>query len=909
MRKIFLFISLVLLSGINILSEDIYNLNPRPKAAYDKQGQFGINQNSAIFIPKNVSAEVLVAVDYLQSFIQSAEGYKLEVKMLENYDPDEPGILMGEMYSGQILKNYVDAVANESEVTNIPEGYVLDVSEKRIILAGCTARGVYNGVSTLAQLMVPGNVTIFVQSLHIFDYPDYASRWVINFQNLRGANATGNLAKILDTMAYRKLNCINHTDFKYSILEEQPQNYFDSARRFINMANARLIEIVPGVMGFGWSSGILFRNPNLAEGLPTSAVYKIEADTGRLIPDNRVSLPNGGFENIGTNGKFSGWSFYDENFATQDLSVFHSGKASAKCTNFDGSNSRFSRAVDCQPFRGYVLSAWVKTENFSGGEVRLFAYGQEGNVYRALSFTNLDIPATSGSWMKVQVYFNTIYHEKVILYCGVWGANKGTIWWDDFEVKDLGLTNVLRRDGTPLTVENKSSGVKYTEGIDFEEVKDNIMLSKYGEYGPFHQAPTFKIKSNGKIKNGDSLLISSYHPFVAVSDNNCSGSVMACISEDTTYKIVEDQSNRVNALLNPKRFFMTHDEIRNMNWDFACQKRKLSPAELLSDNVIKCYDILKKINSKSEILLWSDMFDSLHNAYKDYYLINGDLSGIWNTIPKDIVIANWNGGKAKESLQFFADKGFKQLTSPYYDDRSTNNIRHWRIAQEGIPNVTGMMYTTWQTDYSQLTPFAYYAWGAGPAIFFEPPDSSVLDKKEFTLNAKVFSDFYDPTDKIISVKANIRFWNNQGQSAKTLDFSNSSGADFSCNISIPDSTYSMDFNIQAVNSQGLQRKSPTYTIRKKSLNGVWDFPLKDNNSDFIISPNPAEDFIEISVRSRHALTNTDIRIFNVFGKTVSTSVCSADTSASGGQRIDVSCLPSGVYFVKLGEKVGKFVKI
>ena len=85
------------------------------------------------------------------------------------------------------------------------------------------------------------------------------------------------------------------------------------------------------------------------------------------------------------------------------------------------------------------------------------------------------------------------------------------------------------------------------------------------------------------------------------------------------------------------------------------------------------------------------------------------------------------------------------------------------------------------------------------------------------------------------------------------------------------------------------------------------------NSIFSVSPNPAEDFIEINKPSE-GLEPSDgyanvVRIFNVFGELVSTSVCSADTSASGGQKINVSGLPSGVYFVRIGVKVGKFVKI
>jgi hypothetical protein len=82
-------------------------------------------------------------------------------------------------------------------------------------------------------------------------------------------------------------------------------------------------------------------------------------------------------------------------------------------------------------------------------------------------------------------------------------------------------------------------------------------------------------------------------------------------------------------------------------------------------------------------------------------------------------------------------------------------------------------------------------------------------------------------------------------------------------------------------------------------------------SDFDVSPNPASDFIEISVGTRRAVSEqSDVRIYNVFGQPVSTPVCSADTPASGGgQRIDVSGLAPGMYFVRMGEKVNKFIKM
>jgi hypothetical protein len=92
------------------------------------------------------------------------------------------------------------------------------------------------------------------------------------------------------------------------------------------------------------------------------------------------------------------------------------------------------------------------------------------------------------------------------------------------------------------------------------------------------------------------------------------------------------------------------------------------------------------------------------------------------------------------------------------------------------------------------------------------------------------------------------------------------------------------------------------------INGVDD--EKTENTLISVSPNPATDFIEISVGTRRAVSEqSEIKIYDILGQIVSTPVCSADTPASGGQRIDVSGLVSGMYFVRIGDKVMKFVKL
>ena len=82
---------------------------------------------------------------------------------------------------------------------------------------------------------------------------------------------------------------------------------------------------------------------------------------------------------------------------------------------------------------------------------------------------------------------------------------------------------------------------------------------------------------------------------------------------------------------------------------------------------------------------------------------------------------------------------------------------------------------------------------------------------------------------------------------------------------------------------------------------------KGEPKEYFISPNPASDFIEISVEtgSKPALTN-DVNIFDVFGQNCDLT---PTLSLSGeGARIDVSGLVPGMYFLRVGDRVGKFLK-
>ena len=188
-----------------------------------------------------------------------------------------------------------------------------------------------------------------------------------------------------------------------------------------------------------------------------------------------------------------------------------------------------------------------------------------------------------------------------------------------------------------------------------------------------------------------------YHP-VLVHGNQ----VMCCLSDPKVYSLLEDQARRVRDLMHPKTVFFSHDEIRVANWCKACQDRGKTPGAMLAENFQRCYQIEKSLSPETRIVVWSDMFDPNHNAVDKYYLVNGTWAGSWEGVPRDVIIANWNGGQAAQSLRFFAGRGHEQIIAGYYDVSDLSNFTLWDEAARGVPGVIGFMYTTWGAHFDLL---------------------------------------------------------------------------------------------------------------------------------------------------------------------------------------------------------------
>lgn len=537
-------------------------------------------------------------------------------------------------------------------------------------------------------------------------------RWVYLQLNLQVPQNVEKAKDILRRAADAGYNGVVLADYKLNILHRVPEFYFDHARQFKEHAEALGLEIIPAVAPFGYSDGLLAHDPKLAEGLPVrDAEFVVEGRVARLASAGKNLLPGGGFEEH-RNHLTAGWDFQDApgQASFVDTDIKHQGRSSLRWEDpgknavDSRGNGRVSKKIAVAPWRQYHASVWIKTQRFeTAGDVRLFAMGADGRV---LSYSHLGVKPDQ-DWTEHHVIFNSLENEHVRIYCGVWGGRSGTLWMDDLRVEETAFVNVLRREGCPLTVRD-AQGTVYIEGQDFVRLEDPQMgqVPWAGAYEVWREPPQLTLLPNSRIREGQKLRVSFFHT-VTIYDNQ----VTCCLAHPKVFQILEDQVRRVQQVFSPKCYFLSHDEIRVANWCDSCRQEDRTAGELLALNVRRCVAVIRKINPQAKLAIWSDMFDPHHNARQDFYLVNGDLTGSWEGLPAEMIVVNWNHEHAAQSLPFFGGRRHEQVLAGYYDSQP-REIAAWLNIGRNTRGVTGVMYTTWRNDFSQLEAFAQAAWGA-----------------------------------------------------------------------------------------------------------------------------------------------------------------------------------------------------
>ena len=152
-------------------------------------------------------------------------------------------------------------------------------------------------------------------------------------------------------------------------------------------------------------------------------------------------------------------------------------------------------------------------------------------------------------------------------------------------------------------------------------------------------------------------------------------------------------------------------------------------------------------------------------------------------------------------------------------------------------------------------------------------------------------------------------------SSKTLSIPYNSVDSYQYNINIPSDA---DYGMYRITIKGVNIQNDTTTDYFVNLVVIDSIPNGDiwvsvkesiENAKLLIYPNPAKEYIEISSINpmlKHGVDeNSEIQIFDMFGE----NVLKVEQTFTSVQKIDISKLSQGIFIIKIGNRVKKFVKI
>jgi hypothetical protein len=552
--------------------------------------------------------------------------------------------------------------------------------------------------------------------------PALSRRWFFLSRNLVREESLPEIERIMRRASAAGYNGVLFSDVNALIwwTLEEPERYRVNAQKLRSLASELGIELAVAVFPFQWSQSFGALDPNLAAGMPVRRAPLVRRGT-ELVPEETAIVVNGSFENARGN-RARGWTRQDGpgRISFIDTLAARSGRASIRfeCTGAMDrhGHGRIFQKISVRPWQQYRIRVWLKAERLTADMVQVVALAGR----RALQYESLVLPSedafsyfskadtlTTG-WIEQAVVFNSQSYSSVTVGAGIWGGRGGSIWWDDLRVEAVPALNVLRRGTAPLAITDRW-GVEYQEGADFDPVADPMLgVSRGpGTYDSRHEAPPITLTAESRIREDERVFLSCYHPVIFYA-----GQVPCTISDPEIFERCMEEVRRVEEVLAPDCWFMSHDEIRCAGWERSGGQRYKSPGELLARNIARCYEIARREGAGKPVFVWSDMFDPYHNAHADYYLANGSFWGSWRGLDPRVIVMKWGDPKdAARGIRFFTRRGTRLMMAAYYGEDVEENHCAWMQAMGGAAGIEGVMYTTWWDDYSMLEEFAKVWWG------------------------------------------------------------------------------------------------------------------------------------------------------------------------------------------------------
>ena len=453
------------------------------------------------------------------------------------------------------------------------------------------------------------------------------------------------------------------------------------------------VEIIPIIWNVGYGGYDLA----YAAALPcTNVPFAVKGGKAVFSGGGADAFANPGFDDPPKKPNVApGWAWTDKPGTVSfiDTDVKSGGAASLRLENYGDyphGHGRACHLLKVGPFGRYRVSCKIKTDGVvPASGLQLQVYTKDG---QSVASRRPGIASTQ-DWTRVECTFDAAGRSEFRVYAGIWGGKSGRFWLDDFEVEDVGCSPPLLREGLPFTVRDAKTGAELHAGVDYELPPQSVWNKKWDSFRILRaDAP--------ETREGTELVANYWTAAVVASSQH-----PCCMSAPALYDYYRTSAAAVKEALNPRKWFLSMDEIRAGGTCPLCLARGLDMAHQLGECLARQREIIKSVRPDAQIYVWSDMIDPAHNAHDNYFACRGTFEGAWELVPKDLVISCWYGKKHDVSMPFFAERGFRTQAAAYYDADDLEGCRAWLETCRRTPGCTGIMYTTWRNKYKLLAPF------------------------------------------------------------------------------------------------------------------------------------------------------------------------------------------------------------
>lgn len=170
-------ILMMIFSGLVYCQSD-NKIFPIPSEVRINQGIFSIDKTTFVLIPDKPSGtDDFLAKLLISEFVDKYEQY-IKITARPAYSEKDKFILIGDI-TNPLVKRYCDEKGLTKSMVELgPEGYILSVTEKNIVVAANTKRGALYGLESLRQIITETDNNLNVPCLIVKDSPQYAFRGI-----------------------------------------------------------------------------------------------------------------------------------------------------------------------------------------------------------------------------------------------------------------------------------------------------------------------------------------------------------------------------------------------------------------------------------------------------------------------------------------------------------------------------------------------------------------------------------------------------------------------------------------------------------------------------------------------------------------------------------------------------------